>query len=39
MSYDLAVWDGERPADDAAAGVVFEQLPSRRPTPEERVGG
>ncbi|MFJ9695445.1 hypothetical protein [Kitasatospora sp. NPDC101183] len=26
MSYDLAVWEGERPADDAAAGLRFEEL-------------
>ena len=26
MSYDLAVWEGERPADDAAAGREFERL-------------
>ncbi|MFH8388027.1 hypothetical protein ACH4E7_45380 [Kitasatospora sp. NPDC018058] len=26
MSYDLAVWNGERPADDAAARAVFNDL-------------
>ncbi|NEA60385.1 hypothetical protein G3I60_41040 [Streptomyces sp. SID13666] len=26
MSYDLAVWEGERPADDAAAGRRFTAL-------------
>jgi hypothetical protein len=26
MSYDLAVWKGDRPADDAAAGAQFEAL-------------
>ncbi|MFI1825324.1 hypothetical protein ACH41E_02555 [Streptomyces sp. NPDC020412] len=26
MSYDLAVWEGERPADDAAAGRCFDEL-------------
>ncbi|MFE7135511.1 hypothetical protein ACFVIM_32115 [Streptomyces sp. NPDC057638] len=26
MSYDLAVWEGERPADDAAAGRRFAEL-------------
>ncbi|MFE3074387.1 hypothetical protein [Streptomyces sp. NPDC059247] len=26
MSYDLAVWEGERPADDAAAGQCFTDL-------------
>ncbi|MEU4633083.1 hypothetical protein AB0F90_01535 [Micromonospora chalcea] len=26
MSYDLAVWEGEQPGDDAAAGEVYEQL-------------
>lgn len=26
MSYDLAVWEGERPADDAAAGQRFTDL-------------
>ncbi|MEU2744260.1 hypothetical protein ABZ656_55880 [Streptomyces sp. NPDC007095] len=24
MSYDLAVWEGERPADDKTAGRVFK---------------
>ncbi|MEU3573942.1 hypothetical protein AB0E96_36835 [Kitasatospora sp. NPDC036755] len=26
MSYDLAVWEGERPGDDAAAGALFDDL-------------
>ncbi|MET7751625.1 hypothetical protein [Micromonospora sp. NPDC005367] len=26
MSYDLAVWEGELPADDGAAGKVYDQL-------------
>ncbi|MGC5285817.1 hypothetical protein [Micromonospora sp. DT231] len=26
MSYDLAVWEGEQPADDAAAGEVYDRL-------------
>lgn len=26
MSYDLAVWEGERPSDDAAAGRLFSDL-------------
>lgn len=26
MSYDLAVWEGEPPADDAAAGAEFKRL-------------
>ncbi|WP_255435828.1 hypothetical protein [Salinispora sp. H7-4] len=25
MSYDLAVWEGEQPADDATAGRAYEQ--------------
>jgi hypothetical protein len=29
MSYDLAVWDGERPADDAAAARCFNDLYDR----------
>ncbi|MFJ1610751.1 hypothetical protein ACIOHS_46755 [Streptomyces sp. NPDC088253] len=29
MSYDLAVWEGERPADDKAAGRVFNDLYDR----------
>lgn len=29
MSYDLAVWDGERPADDKAAERVFNDLYDR----------
>ena len=26
MSYDLAVWEGDRPADDKTAGRVFNDL-------------
>ncbi|WP_228532745.1 hypothetical protein [Micromonospora sp. ANENR4] len=26
MSYDLAVWEGELPADDGAAGEAYDQL-------------
>ncbi|WP_144128266.1 hypothetical protein [Catellatospora sichuanensis] len=26
MSYDLAVWEGDRPADDAAAGAEYKRL-------------
>ncbi|WP_329201447.1 MULTISPECIES: hypothetical protein [unclassified Streptomyces] len=26
MSYDLAVWEGERPADDMTAGRIFNEL-------------
>jgi hypothetical protein len=37
VSYDLAVWEGDQPADDAQAGTLFEQLYSRyiedEPTP------
>jgi hypothetical protein len=29
MSYDLAVWEGERPADDDAAGRCFTDLYDR----------
>ncbi|MEU6980737.1 hypothetical protein [Streptomyces sp. NPDC046371] len=29
MSYDLAVWEGERPADDKTAGQVFSELYER----------
>ena len=29
MSYGLAVWDGNRPADDAAAAAQYEQLVAR----------
>jgi hypothetical protein len=29
MSYDLAVWEGERPADDKTAGRVFNELYDR----------
>lgn len=40
MSYDLAVWEGEQPADDLAAAELYEQLmdslerhPAEPPTP------
>ncbi|MFI9116993.1 hypothetical protein [Streptomyces venezuelae] len=40
MSYDLAVWEGERPADDKAAGRVFSDLHDRYIDGEvEAVGG
>ncbi|MFJ4487385.1 hypothetical protein ACIP3D_34120 [Streptomyces longwoodensis] len=29
MSYDLAVWEGERPADDKLAGRIFNDLYDR----------
>ncbi|GAA2770965.1 hypothetical protein GCM10010521_55540 [Streptomyces rameus] len=29
MSYDLAVWEGERPADDKTAGRVLEDIDAR----------
>ncbi|QLE73442.1 hypothetical protein FGW37_19280 [Streptomyces rectiverticillatus] len=29
MSYDLAVWEGRRPADDTAAGEMFHDLCNR----------
>lgn len=29
MSYDLAVWEGDKPADNAIAGEVFTQLYDR----------
>jgi hypothetical protein len=29
MSYDLAVWDGERPPDDRQAGSVYDELFAR----------
>ena len=29
VSYDLAVWEGDRPADDAAAGKEYERLHAR----------
>ncbi|GGQ33473.1 hypothetical protein [Streptomyces roseolilacinus] len=29
MSYDLAVWEGERPVDDKTAGRVFSDLYDR----------
>ncbi|MFI1840213.1 hypothetical protein [Streptomyces olivaceoviridis] len=29
MSYDLAVWEGDRPADDKTAGRVFSDLYDR----------
>ncbi|GAA1393114.1 hypothetical protein GCM10009639_25730 [Kitasatospora putterlickiae] len=29
MSFDLAVWEGERPADDAAAALCFDELYER----------
>ncbi|WP_261568630.1 hypothetical protein [Frankia gtarii] len=26
MSFDLAIWEGERPADDLAAGSAFDEM-------------
>ncbi|MFF4874039.1 hypothetical protein [Streptomyces sp. NPDC000961] len=43
MSYDLAVWEGERPADDKTAGQVFSNLYDRyidgevEESPSERI--
>lgn len=45
MSYDLAVWGGERPADDKTAGRVFDVLYDRYldgevvGPPSERIAG
>ncbi|GAA3291088.1 hypothetical protein GCM10020218_063160 [Dactylosporangium vinaceum] len=37
MSYDLAVWEGDRPAGDAAAAAEFERLYHRYIEPDEVV--
>ena len=43
MSYDLAVWEGERPGDDKSAGQVFSNLYERyidgevKEPPSERI--
>ncbi|WP_063763923.1 hypothetical protein [Actinoplanes subtropicus] len=37
MSYDLAVWEGDRPANDAAAAAEFEALYARFVESEESV--
>ncbi|MCG5450784.1 hypothetical protein [Micromonospora hortensis] len=37
MSYDLAVWEGEQPADDAAAGEVYDQFYDTYMDGEEQV--
>ncbi|MFJ9576209.1 hypothetical protein ACIRQF_07460 [Streptomyces sp. NPDC101191] len=43
MSYDLAVWEGDRPADDKPAGRVFDDLYDRyidsevEESPSERI--
>ncbi|MDH6554973.1 hypothetical protein M2160_009346 [Streptomyces sp. SAI-117] len=29
MSYDLAVWDGDRPLDDGQAGLTYDELYER----------
>ncbi|GAA2463019.1 hypothetical protein [Streptomyces macrosporus] len=29
MSYDLAVWDGDRPLDDRQAGLTYDELYER----------
>ncbi|MER8237375.1 hypothetical protein [Streptomyces sp. NPDC094049] len=45
MSYDLAVWEGERPADDKTAGQVFSDLYDRyidsemEEPPSDRMAG
>ena len=36
MSYDLAVWDGERPANDKAAAAEFQRLYHRYIEPAEQ---
>jgi hypothetical protein len=35
MSYDLAVWEGDRPADNVIAGEVFTQLYDRYIDPDQ----
>jgi hypothetical protein len=43
VSYDLAIWEGERPSDDAIAGIVYEahmdvmELNDEPPTPRIRA--
>ncbi|KAF3465473.1 hypothetical protein [Streptomyces sp. Tu 3180] len=37
MSYDLAVWDGERPLDDDHAGSVYDELYARYLESDEGV--
>ncbi|MFE7674094.1 hypothetical protein ACFU5N_17960 [Streptomyces albidoflavus] len=43
MTYDLAVWEGEKPADDKTAGQVFSDLYDRyidseaEESPSERI--
>ncbi|WP_329138687.1 hypothetical protein OG552_31370 [Streptomyces sp. NBC_01476] len=37
MRYDLMVWDGKRPSDDAEAGVVYDELYERYVDSEEPV--
>lgn len=37
MSYDLAVWDGERPRDDIQAGSVYDELYERYLESDEGV--
>ena len=37
MSYDLAVWEGERPADDEVAGEAFSDLYERYIESDELV--
>ncbi|MFE5941848.1 hypothetical protein [Streptomyces sp. NPDC056480] len=45
MSYDLAVWEGDRPANDKTAGLVFDDLYHRyigsgvEEPPSERIAG
>ncbi|GGV26104.1 hypothetical protein GCM10010277_07460 [Streptomyces longisporoflavus] len=35
MSYDLAVWDGDRPRDDDQAGSTYDELYARYLGPED----
>lgn len=43
MTYDLAIWEGERPSNDAIAGIVYEahmdvmELNDEPPTPRIRA--
>ncbi|GAA2583924.1 hypothetical protein GCM10010435_72160 [Winogradskya consettensis] len=37
MSYDLAVWDGDRPANDVAAAAKFDKLYDQYVEPDDRV--
>ncbi|OEJ96423.1 hypothetical protein [Streptomyces thermolilacinus] len=37
MSYDLAVWDGERPRDDDEAGSAYDELFARHLESDDTV--